>query len=202
MGAGHDHGHAHTRRRRAARRQPRTAGGCGSRSSHHAHRPGHSRSSAVCSPTRWRCSPTPATWRRTRSGSAWRCSRSTSRTGPPSERRTFGFARAEILAALANCLLLLGVGGYHPLRGDRALHHPAETEGGLTVVFGADRPGRERHLARPADARPEGEPQRAGRLPGGARGRAGLAGGAHLGGGHHRHRLAGRRPDRLAGDRR
>ncbi len=31
---------------------------------------------------------------------------------PPSERRTFGLARAEILAALANCLLLLGVGGY------------------------------------------------------------------------------------------
>ena len=29
-----------------------------------------------------------------------------------SERRTFGFARVEILAALVNCLLLLGVGGY------------------------------------------------------------------------------------------
>jgi hypothetical protein len=31
---------------------------------------------------------------------------------PPTGNRTFGYARAEILAALADCLLLLGVGGY------------------------------------------------------------------------------------------
>ena len=31
---------------------------------------------------------------------------------PPDQKRTFGYARAEILAALANCVLLLGVGGY------------------------------------------------------------------------------------------
>lgn len=30
---------------------------------------------------------------------------------PPSVRATFGYARAEILAALANCLLLLGAAG-------------------------------------------------------------------------------------------
>ncbi|MFI8191203.1 cation diffusion facilitator family transporter [Streptomyces sp. NPDC085946] len=56
---------------------------------------------------------------------------------PPSERRTFGYARAEILAALANCLLLLGVGGYVLYEAVQRFVTPAGTEGGLTVVFGA-----------------------------------------------------------------
>ncbi|MEV5882269.1 cation diffusion facilitator family transporter [Streptomyces sp. NPDC052020] len=56
---------------------------------------------------------------------------------PPSERRTFGYARAEILAALANCLLLLGVGGYVLFEAVERFITPAGTEGGLTVVFGA-----------------------------------------------------------------
>ncbi|SDE25842.1 cation diffusion facilitator family transporter [Streptomyces prasinopilosus] len=56
---------------------------------------------------------------------------------PPSEHRTFGYARAEILAALANCLLLLGVGGYVLYEAIRRFVAPAETEGGLTLVFGA-----------------------------------------------------------------
>ncbi|MFF7858449.1 cation diffusion facilitator family transporter [Streptomyces sp. NPDC007904] len=56
---------------------------------------------------------------------------------PPSERRTFGFARAEILAALANCLLLLGVGGYVLYEAVQRFITPAGTEGGLTAVFGA-----------------------------------------------------------------
>ncbi|MGP3999818.1 cation diffusion facilitator family transporter [Streptomyces sp. 8N706] len=55
---------------------------------------------------------------------------------PPSERRTFGYARAEILAALANCLLLFGVGGYILYEAVRRLITPAEVDGGLTVVFG------------------------------------------------------------------
>ncbi|MFB7991896.1 cation diffusion facilitator family transporter [Streptomyces sp. NPDC056002] len=55
---------------------------------------------------------------------------------PASEQRTFGFARAEILAALANCLLLLGVGGYVLVEAIRRFMEPAETEGGLTIVFG------------------------------------------------------------------
>jgi cobalt-zinc-cadmium efflux system protein len=55
---------------------------------------------------------------------------------PPSDRRTFGFARAEILAALANCLLLLGVGGYVLYEATQRFVTPAGTEGGLTVVFG------------------------------------------------------------------
>lgn len=55
----------------------------------------------------------------------------------PSEgRRTFGLARAEILAALANCLLLLGVGGYILFEAAERFLHPAETDGGLTMLFG------------------------------------------------------------------
>ncbi|CAL9645710.1 Metal cation efflux system protein CzcD [Streptomyces sp. enrichment culture] len=56
---------------------------------------------------------------------------------PPSERRTFGYARAEILAALANCLLLLGVGGYVLYESVQRFVTPAATEGGLAMVFGA-----------------------------------------------------------------
>ncbi|MET8676602.1 cation diffusion facilitator family transporter [Streptomyces sp. NPDC004647] len=55
---------------------------------------------------------------------------------PPSERRTFGYARAEILAAVANCLLLFGVGGFILYEAVRRLITPQELEGGLTVVFG------------------------------------------------------------------
>ncbi|MDG4865539.1 cation diffusion facilitator family transporter [Streptomyces sp. T-3] len=55
---------------------------------------------------------------------------------PPSENRTFGYARAEILAALANCLLLLGVGGYVLYEAIERFVTPAETRGGLAIVFG------------------------------------------------------------------
>ncbi|GAA3378396.1 cation diffusion facilitator family transporter [Streptomyces sannanensis] len=54
---------------------------------------------------------------------------------PPSLSRTFGYARAEILAALANCLLLLCVGGYVLVEAIHRLITPAETRGGLTIVF-------------------------------------------------------------------
>jgi cobalt-zinc-cadmium efflux system protein len=56
---------------------------------------------------------------------------------PPSEKRTFGLARAEILAALANCLLLLGVGGYVLYEAIERFLTPADTNGGLMIVFGA-----------------------------------------------------------------
>ncbi|MET8247031.1 cation diffusion facilitator family transporter [Streptomyces sp. NPDC005202] len=55
---------------------------------------------------------------------------------PPSESRTFGYARAEILAALVNCLLLLGVGGYVLYEAVQRFVTPADTAGGLTIVFG------------------------------------------------------------------
>ncbi|MEU6257236.1 cation diffusion facilitator family transporter [Streptomyces sp. NPDC047043] len=56
---------------------------------------------------------------------------------PPTGNRTFGYARAEILAALANCLLLLGVGGYVLYEAIQRFITPADTSGGLTIVFGA-----------------------------------------------------------------
>ncbi|GGQ29769.1 cation diffusion facilitator family transporter [Streptomyces griseomycini] len=56
---------------------------------------------------------------------------------PPSGHRTFGLARAEILAALANCLLLLGVGGYVLYEAIERFVTPADTKGGLAMVFGA-----------------------------------------------------------------
>ncbi|MFF9341160.1 MULTISPECIES: cation diffusion facilitator family transporter [unclassified Streptomyces] len=56
---------------------------------------------------------------------------------PPSGNRTFGFARAEILAALANCLLLLGVGGYVLYEAVQRFMEPAETKGGLAIAFAA-----------------------------------------------------------------
>ncbi|MXM65479.1 cation diffusion facilitator family transporter [Streptomyces sp. HUCO-GS316] len=56
---------------------------------------------------------------------------------PPTGNRTFGLARAEILAALANCLLLLGVGGYVLVEAVQRFVTPAPTEGGLMLVFGA-----------------------------------------------------------------
>ncbi|MEU6576638.1 cation diffusion facilitator family transporter [Streptomyces sp. NPDC046805] len=55
---------------------------------------------------------------------------------PPSVHRTFGFARAEILAALANCLLLLGVGGYVLFEAIQRFFEPADTAGGLMIAFG------------------------------------------------------------------
>ncbi|MFK4144980.1 cation diffusion facilitator family transporter [Streptomyces sp. NPDC004065] len=55
---------------------------------------------------------------------------------PPSGNRTFGLARAEILAALANCLLLLVVGGYVLFEAIERFLTPADTRGGLMIAFG------------------------------------------------------------------
>lgn len=54
---------------------------------------------------------------------------------PATASRTFGLARAEILAALANCLLLLGVGGYVLFEAVERFISPAETDGKLAIVF-------------------------------------------------------------------
>ncbi|MFF9850770.1 cation diffusion facilitator family transporter [Streptomyces litmocidini] len=54
---------------------------------------------------------------------------------PPSGNRTFGYARAEILAALANCLLLLVVGGYVLYEAVQRFIEPAETKGGPAIAF-------------------------------------------------------------------
>ncbi|MGA4864335.1 cation diffusion facilitator family transporter [Streptomyces lavendulocolor] len=54
---------------------------------------------------------------------------------PADQRRTFGFARAEILAALANCVLLLGVGGYLLFEAVQRFITPAETKSGVAIAF-------------------------------------------------------------------
>lgn len=58
-------------------------------------------------------------------------------TRPPTSRRTFGLHRAEILAALVNAVVLLGVCGYLFYSGVRRLLDPAEVEGGLMLGFAA-----------------------------------------------------------------
>jgi cobalt-zinc-cadmium efflux system protein len=55
---------------------------------------------------------------------------------PPSDRRTFGFARAEILSAVLNAVLLFGVGAYVLWESAWRLAGPPHVAGGATVAFG------------------------------------------------------------------
>jgi cobalt-zinc-cadmium efflux system protein len=55
---------------------------------------------------------------------------------PATERRTFGLARAEILAAAVNALLLFGVGAYIGYEAVRRLIDPTGVEAGPTIAFG------------------------------------------------------------------
>jgi len=54
---------------------------------------------------------------------------------PASAARTFGYQRAEILAAVANAVLLFGVGAYIVVDAVGRLLHPGTTSPGLTAVF-------------------------------------------------------------------
>jgi cobalt-zinc-cadmium efflux system protein len=58
-------------------------------------------------------------------------------TLPANARRTFGLHRAEILAALVNAVVLLGVCGYLAVVGVRRLVHPVEVDTGQMLVFAA-----------------------------------------------------------------
>ncbi|GAA0492371.1 cation diffusion facilitator family transporter [Microbacterium aurantiacum] len=55
---------------------------------------------------------------------------------PPSERYTFGLRRAEVLAALAQAALLLGVGLFALVEGIRRLFEPPEIASGSLLFFG------------------------------------------------------------------
>ena len=55
---------------------------------------------------------------------------------PATSRRTWGFRRAEVLAAAVQALVLLGVGVYVVVEGVRRLVTPVEVEGGLMLAFG------------------------------------------------------------------
>src|SRR4051794_17758495 len=56
-------------------------------------------------------------------------------TLPVTPRRTFGYHRAEILAALINAVVLLGVCGYLAFAGVRRLLDPVSVEAGQMLVF-------------------------------------------------------------------
>jgi cobalt-zinc-cadmium efflux system protein len=56
---------------------------------------------------------------------------------PASPRRTFGYHRAEILAALINAVVLLGVCGYLAYVGVRRLVHPVHVDAPQLLVFAA-----------------------------------------------------------------
>jgi cobalt-zinc-cadmium efflux system protein len=56
-------------------------------------------------------------------------------TLPATPRRTFGYHRAEILAALINAIVLLGVCGYLAYAGVRRLIEPVGVDAGQMLVF-------------------------------------------------------------------
>lgn len=55
---------------------------------------------------------------------------------PPSSKRTWGFRRIEVIAALAQAALLLAVGTYAAIEGVRRLFAPPEVPAGELLVFG------------------------------------------------------------------
>jgi cobalt-zinc-cadmium efflux system protein len=55
---------------------------------------------------------------------------------PATDKRTFGYARAEILAAMANSVLLLAMAGFILYEAIRRLVSPADVGSGLLIVFG------------------------------------------------------------------
>jgi cobalt-zinc-cadmium efflux system protein len=55
---------------------------------------------------------------------------------PATARRTFGYARAEILAAMANALLLFGMAMFIIIEAVRRLMSPSAVTSGLLVIFG------------------------------------------------------------------
>jgi cobalt-zinc-cadmium efflux system protein len=57
-------------------------------------------------------------------------------TLPPSNRRSFGLHRAEILAALVNAVVLLGVCGFLAVTSIRRLSDPPAIEAGPMLAFG------------------------------------------------------------------
>jgi cobalt-zinc-cadmium efflux system protein len=55
---------------------------------------------------------------------------------PPAGRRTFGYARAEILAAMGNAVLLLAMTAFIIYEAVRRLMSPPGVDSGLLIVFG------------------------------------------------------------------
>ena len=55
---------------------------------------------------------------------------------PATDTRTWGYRRAEVLAAAAQAAVLLAVGGFVLVEGVRRLFEPPEVTAGIMVVFG------------------------------------------------------------------
>ena len=83
----------------------------------------------LSSPTRGTCSATPA-------ASASRSSRPGSRSRPASPERSFGYQRAEILAALANGVALVAIAIWIVVEALQRLRDPVEPSGGWVFVVG------------------------------------------------------------------
>ena len=88
--------------------------------------------------------------------------------GSDRRHRTFGLYRLEILAALANAVLLAVVAGYRHRRGDQALRRRPGVDDATMLVVAVDRSRRQPRGVRPAARRIEGVVERRGRLPRGA----------------------------------
>lgn len=56
---------------------------------------------------------------------------------PATPERTYGFQRVEILAVMANCLVLLGVSGYVLFEAYRRWQSPPEVQSGAMLLVGA-----------------------------------------------------------------
>ncbi|WP_336028936.1 cation diffusion facilitator family transporter [Geodermatophilus sp. FMUSA9-8] len=88
---------------------------------------------------------------------------------PARGRRTFGRQRVEILAAVADGLLLAGVAVFVVVEAVRRIGDPPEIDSGVVLVVGGRRPGRRPRgagAAAPGPGHLAGRPRRA---PGGAR---------------------------------
>lgn len=55
---------------------------------------------------------------------------------PANSRRTWGFRRVEVIAALGQAALLIAVGAYAAIEGIRRLFEPPEIQGGELLMFG------------------------------------------------------------------
>ena len=58
-------------------------------------------------------------------------------TRPTTARRSFGYQRAEILAAVVNAVVLFGLGAFLLTEGVLRLLHPGRPEAGIMAAFGA-----------------------------------------------------------------
>ena len=90
-------------------------------------------------------------------------------TLPASPLRTFGYHRAEILAALINAVVLLGVCGYLAYAGVTRLLVPLDVDAAADARLRSRGPGRQRRLDGPARVPARRVTEHARRLPRGAR---------------------------------